>query len=85
GSLISFFSFLYLPYLGVKTLLGFSVPQVFPLITAFFFLGGMILLGIGVLGLYISSIFLETKGRHNYIIKDTYGFEDESPEKQDDE
>lgn len=82
GTLISFFSFLYLPYLGFKAILGFSVPEGFLLITAFFFLEGMILLGIGVLGLYISSIFLETKGRHNYIVKDTYGFEDESPKNQ---
>jgi len=78
GSLISFVSFLYLPYLGVKRLLGYSIPQGFLFVTAFFLLGGMILLGIGILGLYISSIFLETKGRPNYIVKSTFGFEDDS-------
>jgi len=78
GSVISFVSFLYLPYLGVKKLLGYGIPQGFLFITAFFFLGGMILLGIGILGLYISSIFLETKKRPNYIVESLFGFEEES-------
>jgi len=78
GLLISFVSFLYLPYLGIKRLLGYGIPEGFLFVAAFFLLGGMILLGIGILGLYISSIFLETKARPNYIVKSTFGFEEDS-------
>jgi len=39
------------------------------------FLGGIQLISIGILGLYIYSIFLETKGRPNYIIESTFGFD----------
>ena len=41
------------------------------------FLGGFNLLAIGILGLYINSIFKETKRRPNFIIESAYGFDNE--------
>jgi dolichol-phosphate mannosyltransferase len=38
------------------------------------FLGGLQLITVGILGLYVSSIYLETKGRPSYIIKSMVGF-----------
>jgi dolichol-phosphate mannosyltransferase len=38
------------------------------------FLGGVQLLSIGILGTYVASIFLEAKGRPNFIIRDVQGF-----------
>ena len=40
------------------------------------FLGGVQLLSIGLLGIYISKIFLETKKRPNYLPAETEGFEE---------
>lgn len=40
-------------------------------------LGGMQLLAVGIIGLYIYSIFLDTKARPNYIVKETFGWEKE--------
>jgi len=42
------------------------------LIVSIWFLGGLILFSIGVVGLYISKIFIETKCRPYTIIKDIY-------------
>jgi len=52
---------------------------------AILFLGGLQLITMGILGLYVSSIYLETKGRPNYIIKKTFGFNENSdPDKNGD-
>ena len=37
-------------------------------------LGSTQLFSLGILGLYIHSIYLEVKGRPSYIVKSTYGF-----------
>jgi hypothetical protein len=34
------------------------------------FLGGLILLSLGIIGLYVSKIYLETKKRQLYIVKE---------------
>jgi dolichol-phosphate mannosyltransferase len=54
---------------------GRAIPGWSATMVAVLFLGGVQLLSIGVLGTYISSIFLEVKGRPNFIVKDTFGFE----------
>lgn len=41
------------------------------IVTIILFLGGIQLLGIGILGKYISKIFLETKNRPIFIVKET--------------
>jgi len=46
------------------------------------FLGSTQLLALGVLGLYIHAIYLEVKGRPNYIVESVYGFEDDSAGKE---
>jgi dolichol-phosphate mannosyltransferase len=38
------------------------------------FMGGLQLFSIGILGSYISGIYFETKGRPNFIVKETFGF-----------
>ena len=42
-----------------------------------FFVGSIQLIGIGILGLYVQSIYIATKNRPNYIIESVFGFSEE--------
>ena len=69
GIVISFFAFAYTVYaLGVQLLGGFTVPGWSSLTVGVFFLGGIQLIMIGILGEYIGKLFFEVKKRPNYII-----------------
>ena len=46
------------------TLLGF--PSLIALLTALF---GVVMLALGLIGVYVGRIFVQTQGRPNYIIK----------------
>ncbi|MCW1244053.1 glycosyltransferase family 2 protein [Pseudomonas sp. SAICEU22] len=71
GSCISLMSLLYAAYLILaKLILGSDLPGYPSLMTAILFLGGVQLIGIGVLGEYIGRIYLETKHRPRYVIKE---------------
>jgi putative glycosyltransferase len=68
--ILSFLSILLLVYLkvmGVTTVQGWST-----LVALNLFTSGIILLSIGIVGLYISRIFLEVKGKPSFIIRDEY-------------
>lgn len=78
GFLVSFGSFLFLIYVIIEKFLGHNIPGWSAIMVTLLFLGGLQLLAIGVLGLYINSIFLETKNRPNFIIESTCGFDNES-------
>ena len=71
GSCISLISLLYAAYLILdKLIFGSDLPGYPSLMTAVLFLGGVQLIGIGVLGEYIGRIYLETKHRPRYVIKE---------------
>ncbi|WLI45779.1 glycosyltransferase family 2 protein [Pseudomonas beijingensis] len=71
GSCISLISLAYAVYMVLdKLFFGNDVPGYPSLITAILFLGGVQLIGIGVLGEYIGRIYLETKHRPRYVIKE---------------
>ncbi len=78
GLLASFSAFLVLGYTLIERIQGYSLSGWTALMIVVLFLGGVQLLSIGILGLYISSIFLESKNRPNYIVKNTFGFENTS-------
>ncbi|MGF2028228.1 glycosyltransferase family 2 protein [Lactococcus lactis] len=76
ATFVGFISFLTSLLLSIfyllKTLIFGDPVQGFPtLIVLILLLGGLQLLSIGIIGKYISKIFLETKGRPNYIIKES--------------
>ena len=81
GFLVSGAAFLYLIFVMACGLLKLNLPGWSALMVTILFLGGIQLITIGVLGLYINSIFNEVKQRPNYIVKDTVGFESE-PQKE---
>ncbi|MGN0520251.1 MAG: glycosyltransferase family 2 protein [Candidatus Fimenecus sp.] len=72
GSALSFVGIIYALYIIVRTLLlGSDVPGYPSIISAILIIGGFILLFLGVLGEYISRIYMEVKNRPNYIIDET--------------
>lgn len=72
-SLIGFVSILYYVY---KRLVVHAGPPGFAtLITALMFLGGMILLSLGIIGQYIARIYNEVRARPLYTVKQTYGWQ----------
>jgi len=79
GTIISGVSFIYIIrilYLKIftdKTITGWSSLMVSNL-----FLGGVILLTLGILGEYIGRIYIEMKRRPHYIIKELTGFTEEN-------
>jgi polyisoprenyl-phosphate glycosyltransferase len=76
GSLIALLSFAYGIYLILKYLfLGISVTGWTSLMVSIYFLAGMILMNIGILGIYIGKIFDEVKKRPLYVIKQKINLE----------
>lgn len=73
-------AFLYSGWILLSYLRAGAVPAESAVLIAVLLLGGVNLMGIGILGLYISSIFLEVKQRPNYIVRSTSGFGSEPPE-----
>jgi len=72
GTFIAVVSAAYAFYVFVTTLVfGRDLPGFATLATAVFFLGGLQLLSIGILGEYQARIFDETKRRPSYIIEQT--------------
>jgi glycosyltransferase involved in cell wall biosynthesis len=60
-------------WLMVRTVLyGVDVPGYASLATAILLLGGIQLIGIGVLGEYVGRIYLESKGRPLYLVRQRY-------------
>ncbi|MBF0480629.1 MAG: glycosyltransferase family 2 protein [Desulfovibrionaceae bacterium] len=70
GFSVSAVALIYILVVVFQKIMGWYVPGWPALMAATLFLGGVMLMVMGFLGLYINIIFLETKGRPNYIIKD---------------
>jgi polyisoprenyl-phosphate glycosyltransferase len=66
--------------IATTLIFGRDVPGYATLVVAIFFLGGLQLLSIGVLGEYIARIFAETKQRPLFIIEEKRGFDSDADE-----
>jgi len=76
GMSIATLALLYAIWIGITTIVfGRDVPGYATLAVAIFFLGGLQLLSIGILGEYIARIFTETKRRPLFVIAETTGFD----------
>ena len=72
GLLLFIISLIYILVVFIKTLVsGVDVPGYASTICLLLFLGGVIEFSIGIVGEYISHIYLEAKDRPVYIIQDT--------------
>lgn len=77
GLLTSSISFIYFLITIIKTLINSNqVPGYPSIICLILLLGGINLLAIGIVGEYISKIYLEIKKRPIYITKNTLGFDE---------
>jgi len=73
GTLITILSSFYILYvLFLKLYYGISVTGWASLIISIWFVGGVIIFCLGIIGMYLSKIFTETKNRPYVIIKDIY-------------
>jgi glycosyltransferase involved in cell wall biosynthesis len=77
GLLVSAVSVFYAAYIVLRTMLfGVDVPGWATLTVAVFFLGGVQIFSIGVLGEYLGRIFAEVKGRPGHIVANEIGAPD---------
>ena len=73
GFLISIFSLLYIISLIIqKIFFNISVDGWTSIIVSLWFLCGIIIMQLGVVGIYIAKVFIETKARPPYLIKHIY-------------
>jgi polyisoprenyl-phosphate glycosyltransferase len=71
GIFFSCLSLLYIPYIIYSQLSGHAVSGWTSLIVTVVFFGGLQLLLIGVVGIYIGKIFMQVKQRPHYIVNET--------------
>lgn len=74
GGIISLAAFLYAAYVALRTIMyGVTVPGYASTLCLMLFLGGLQLLGIGIIGEYLSRTYMEAKGRPLYVVADIFG------------
>lgn len=76
GMAFSSMALLYIGWILLEFIRGHNIPGWSAIMVAVLSLGGIQLFCVGILGLYIGSIFVETKRRPNYILRGTMGFTD---------
>lgn len=81
GLIISLVAFVYIIIVLIQTLIfGIAVPGYATTLCAVLFMGGIIELSVGILGEYISRIYMESKKRPIFLIKQTNLDEDKDDE-----
>ena len=76
GFSMSALSFLLALYNVVARMVGMiSFPGYTTTVFSIWFVGGLLLLVLGIIGLYIGKIFDQVKGRPNFIVQEKINFE----------
>lgn len=76
GLITALMSALYGVFIVMRVLInGIDLPGYASLITVTLFINGLILLGLGVIGEYLSRVFTEVKQRPLYLVRDMQGIE----------
>lgn len=71
GFTFSLLSVLYVPYVFYSVYMGIEVDGWASTIMTIVFFGGLQLIIMGIIGIYIGKMFMQTKNRPNYIIRST--------------
>lgn len=77
GFLVSVGAFFYIIVVIIQKIMGWYVPGWPAIMATMLILGGVQLMTLGILGLYINNIYLESKKRPNYIVENTFGFDND--------
>ena len=81
GLLVSFGSFAVTIWaLWIRIFTGAAVPGWASTVLPIYFLGGIQLLCIGIIGEYLAKIYMETKGRPRYVVEKTVGVSAAGPQ-----
>ena len=79
GGAVAALSFIYASFIVLRTAItGIDVPGYASLLTFVLFLGGVQIASVGVLGEYISRLFVEVKQRPLYVVDEIVAFEPHS-------
>lgn len=71
GLFFSLLSFLYVPYVLYSYYFGHPISGWASLIVSIAFFGGLQLMMLGILGIYVGRVFVQSKERPQYIVKET--------------
>ena len=78
GILTSLLSLAFALFLLVRRfIVGAEVEGVFTLFAILFFFVGIVILGIGIVGEYVGRIYQEVRKRPRFVVRKTYGFEEQ--------
>ncbi len=76
GLFITILSFVFVLFLAIKKIFFNVAVGWTSLIASIWFVGGLTIFSIGIIGIYLSKIFIEVKQRPFTIIKEKYGFDE---------
>jgi len=71
GAFFSLMSLCYIPYIAWTFLYGNEVPGWASVLASVVFFGGVQLMVLGIIGLYLGKMFMQSKNRPNYIVRST--------------
>lgn len=71
GLFFSLTATLYIPYILISYLAGFAVSGWTSILATVAFFGGIQLMVLGIIGMYLGKLFMQSKHRPNYIIRST--------------
>lgn len=71
GAFFSMMSLCYIPYIAWTLIYGHEVPGWASVLASVVFFGGMQLMVLGIIGLYLGKLFMQAKQRPNYIVRST--------------
>lgn len=71
GFIFSLLSLLYFPYVIYSWMMNYEVAGWTSLIMTIVFFGGLNLIILGIVGIYIGKMFLQSKNRPSYIVRDS--------------
>jgi len=80
GLTVSLISFCYMTLIIIqRVFFDIHLPGWPAMMASVLFLGGVILMSLGVVGIYIGKIFYEVRERPRYIVESLFGFEESLP------
>jgi succinate-acetate transporter protein len=65
------FSLMYIPYIAVSLYTGHAISGWASILATIVFFGGVQLLILGIIGIYLGKLFIQSKQRPQYIIRET--------------